>query len=209
MQRRVICSDCGYEFPLGHETHHDRDPCLNCGSSAITVEIYTTDELNVTEEVTLGVGPTQHDRDAARRWRETSGELARLEQPLPNAQHETIFDAQRRLHLVFIELWAMREAVIRQDVSTATVTAAIKNSPMGMALAHDLGNVAKHGPLRGSPMSPYKPDLGAIRAERSGSGVEWRFNLVVQHGPNELEGLKVARDAVDEWERYLKQWNLL
>ena len=208
MDQRVSCSKCGHEFPVGYATRSDREPCPDCGGQGLSVEIHAADELNVAMEVSIGVGPSEHDRTSARRWAEAAAELASLEQPLPDAEHKTIFDAQRRLHHVLVDLWALREAVIREGVAKQVVDTAIKGDPVGLALAHDLGNVAKHGPLKNPPMSPDKPTFDGIRAERSGSGGPWRFRAVIQHGQHERDGLKVARHAVDKWKHLWKQWNL-
>lgn len=159
-------------------------------------------------ELPIGVGPSEHSRTSARRWAEAASELTSLEQPLPDAKQETIFDAQRRLHHVLIDLWALREAVIHEGVAREVVDAAIKGDPLGLALAHDLGNVAKHGPLTRPPMSPHKPTFDGIRAQAPGSGGQWRFKAAKGHGQTELEGLEVARRAVDKWNELLKQWNL-
>ena len=102
----------------------------------------------------------------------------------------------------------LREAVIHAGVARRVVNTAIKNDPTGMALAHDLGNVAKHGPLRSPPMSPHKPVFEGTRAERPGSGGPWRFRALVRHGQHERDGIQVARAAVDHWGNYLNQWNL-
>jgi hypothetical protein len=110
---------------------------------------------------------------------------------------------------VLIDLWALREAVIREGVARQLVDAVVKGDPAGMALTHDLGNVAKHGPLTHPPMSPAKPTFGQMMAERPGSGGEWHFKAVVFDGYSERGGLETARNAVNTWESYLKQWHLL
>jgi hypothetical protein len=166
-------------------------------------------ELNIASELTIGMGPTDHERTLARRWNEARQELLALEQPPPDATQDTLFDAQRRMHSLFIELWALREAAIRQGVSAPTVNAALKSDQDGMALAHDLGNVAKHGPLKNPPMSGHKPTFDGLMAERPGSGGQWRLKIKIQHGPDERDGLTVARRAVDGWEALLKTWNVL
>ena len=147
MDQRVSCSQCGHVFPAGYATRSDREPCPSCGGRGLSVQTEAADELNVAMEVTIGVGPSEHDRTRARRWAEAANELASLEQSIPDAEQATIFDAQRSLHHVLIDLWALREAVIREGVARHVVDAAIKGNPLGLALAHDLGNVAKHGPL--------------------------------------------------------------
>lgn len=209
MHQRVACSDCGHEFSNGYAAGTEREPCPDCGSRGLAIEIHVTDELNVTTGMSVGVGPSVHDRTPARRWSEAAAGLALLEQPLPNAQEATLLDAQRRLHHVLIDLWALREAVTREGVARQIVDSAIKSDSLGMALTHDLGNVAKHGPLKNPPISSDKPIFGKIMAERPGSGGSWRFRAVIRHGQHERDGLEVTRNSVDNWEHYLQQWNLL
>jgi hypothetical protein len=127
-----------------------------------------------------------------------------LEQPLPNAETTTLLDAQRRLHAVFVELWALREAAIRDGAPN--VDDAINHSRQAMALAHDLGNLAKHGVLKQPPRTGHPPVFGPPRAERPGSGGTWRFQLTVEHAGQTRDALDLARQAVDEWDRHLRSW---
>lgn len=209
MDQRATCSDCGHEFPNGYAARTEREPCPDCGSRGLAIEIHVADEVDVAMAMSVGIGPTAHDRTSARRWSEAAAELVLLERPLPNTEPATLFDAQRRLHHILIDLWALREAVIREGVAKQIVDSAIKSDSQGMALTHDLGNVAKHGPLKNPPMSSDSPVFGNIMAERPGSGGSWRFKAVIQHGQHDRDGLEVARQSLDKWKHYLELWNLL
>jgi hypothetical protein len=207
---RTTCSACGHEFPLGSEQVVDRPPCDACGHRGVTIQLGIASELNIASSFSLGVGPGHHDRDSAGRWRETVDEVSRLEQSLPEQPDNSyLLDAQRRLYHVFIELWALRESVIREGVSDQLVKAMLKGHPDGAALAYDLGNVAKHGPLTRPPMSPHKPTFGALQATRPGAGPPWNLSLEVHHGPRVVNALAVAREAVDQWEAALSSWGLI
>lgn len=207
---RTFCSACGHEFPAGSEQDTGRPACPACGYRGVTIQLGIASELNVAGSLSISVGPGEHQRNAGRRWREAAAELARLETVWPE-QPSTAdqLDAQRRLYQVFIELWALRESVQLEGVPRQTANAMLKSHPDGAALAHDLGNVAKHGPLTHPPMSPDKPTFGALRATRPGAGPPWRVGLEIHHGRRVVDALAVARKAVDQWEAALKLWGLL
>lgn len=86
----------------------------------------------------------------------------------------------------------------------------IDTSPIAIALAHDLGNVAKHGsPLTRPPRSGYQPTFRLPQATRPGSGGPWMFRLDVGYDGTSVNGVDVARNAVDKWPEYLTGWGLV
>lgn len=151
VDQRVSCSNCGHEFPPGYAAQADRVPCPDCGGQGLSVELHVADEINVAMEVSIGVGPSQHLRMPARRWAVAAAELASLEHPLRDAEHDTLFEAQRRLHHVFIDLWALREAMIHAGVAKQVVNSAIKNDPTRHGLGPCPRQRRRHGPLRSPP----------------------------------------------------------
>jgi hypothetical protein len=126
-----------------------RSPCRQCEVTGIALAIEAAEEISMAQEAVVGMGPTDYERTAARRWREADAELQALEQPLADAEGDTVLNAQRRLHALFVELWSLRESAIRDGVKESSVDNAISQSPHVLALAHDRGNLAKHGAPRG------------------------------------------------------------
>lgn len=125
----VSCAACGHPMDpaMAHDT--DRGSCPECGSTGIAIAIGIAEEINIAGSMRVGQGPGDYERDALRRWREADAEVAILEQPLPDRSTETVIDAQRRLHAVFIDLWSLRETLIKgHAVSARDVDAAINAS---------------------------------------------------------------------------------
>jgi hypothetical protein len=86
--------------------------CAKCGGTGIAIAIGIAEEIDIASELEVGYGPGDHERDAARRWRDADAEVRALEQPLTNDDRDAILDAQRRLHAVFVDLWSLRETLI-------------------------------------------------------------------------------------------------
>jgi hypothetical protein len=165
--------------------------------------------VDIASSLTIAQGPADHERDAVRRWRDTATELTELEKPLPDVHRDTLFEAQRRLHHVFIELWALREATISHGVDKAVVDAAIDADRDGLALAHDVGNLAKHGSLSRPARSGHKPTFGRVFGVQPGAGGEISFSLGVNWDGIEVDGLRLARRAVNAWEQSLTRWGVV
>jgi hypothetical protein len=198
----VYCSACGYALPSGV-----RSPCPLCGGEATTTEVRIEETLIVTDDMGGESGPTEVGRSAARRWSESAAEVSRLEQPLPDATSSTAEEWQTRLHHVFVDLWSLREAAILEGVPDTAVDRVIDTDP-DLALAHDLGNLAKHGQLTKRTRSGAVPQLQAPRAVFQGSGPP-RFAARIVHGPGIRDGVQVARAAANAWEAHLRGWGVL
>jgi hypothetical protein len=189
----------------------ERGPCATCGGTGIAIAIGIAEEIDIATELAVGYGPGDYERDAARRWRDAHSEVHGLEQPLTGDDHDTILDAQRRLHAVFVDLASLRETLIDEhSISKQDVDAVIDGSPSVIALAHDLGNVAKHGsPLTSAARSGHQPTFGQPLAVRPGSGGTPVFQLNIEYDGTTASGVDVARQAIDEWRVYLAGWGVL
>lgn len=205
----ATCGGCDHAMDPIVAQDPDRAPCPRCGSPNIAVAVGIAEEINIAGRIDVGVGTADYARDAARRWEDADAEVYALEQPLPDSSRETILNAQRRLYAAFIDLWSLREALLREDgIACRSVDEIIEASAV-IALAHDLGNVAKHGsPLR-SPRSGPQPIFLQPLATRAGSGGPWKFRLNVEHGRTTADGVDIARRAIDEWRDALTNWGLL
>lgn len=207
----VSCGECGQPLDPTVAQDSDRDPCPQCGSTGIAIAIGIAEEINIACGIDVGAGPGDYERDAVRRWTEADAEVHALEQPLPGNDRDTILDAQRRLYAVFIDLWSMRETLIDEHgIAPRDVDDVIDKSPKAVALAHDLGNVAKHGsPLTRRPRSGRQPTFHQPQAMRLGSGGQWRFRLNVGYDGTSVNAVDIAREAVEKWRETLTDWGLL
>lgn len=205
----VTCGECGHAMEPIVAQDPDRAQCSTCGSPNIAIAVGIAEEIDIASGIDIGVGPTDYARDATRRWDDADAEVHALEQPLPDSSRNTILDAQRRLCAVFIDLWSLREALIAEDgIARGSVDDVIGASVV-IALAHDLGNVAKHGSPLHSPRSGHQPEFLQPRATRAGSGGPWKFRLDVEHAGRTADGVGIARRATDEWRQVLTDWGLM
>ena len=206
----VSCGSCGSPMDPIVATDSKRGPCAKCGGIGIAIAIGIAEEIDIASELEVGYGPADHERDAARRWRDADAEVRALEQPLTNDDRDAIHDAQRRLHAVFVDLWSLRETLIDEhSVPRQQVDAVISGSPSVIALGHDLGNVAKHGSPLASPRSGHQPTFGQPLALRPGSGGAPMFQLNVEYDGRTVNGVNIARQVIDEWRRWMAGWGVL
>jgi hypothetical protein len=94
-------------------------------------------------------------------------------------------------------------------VSNAQIEGAI-SAEAALSLLADLANLDKHFILTQPPRSGRVPQIGEVQGSQSGLGEGgWQLEQVIEHNGQELDGLAVAKDAVDAWERCLTDWGLL
>jgi hypothetical protein len=94
-------------------------------------------------------------------------------------------------------------------VTRAVVDAAIDADLNALALAHDVGNLAKHGSLSRRPTrSMHKPAFGPVVGVHPGAGGDIRFKLVINWAGAEVDGLDLAQRAVGAWGQLLTRWGL-
>lgn len=199
------CTTCGHTL----DATADGGPCPSCGGTGVVVSFELTEKITVTVDLVEEFGPGDSDRDAVRRWRDADHALRALEQPLEDGGRDGIHEAQHRLCAVFVELWSLRETLIeRHGINGQAVDGVINQSPTVIALAHDLGNIVKHGsPLKTPPRTGHQPRFGAPKA-RCADGV-CMFRLDVEYGGVTVDAMHVARQAIDEWGRHLTSWGVI
>jgi hypothetical protein len=227
MSQTVSCSSCGYVLDPSVADDPNREPCPQCGGKGIGIqvaraveddaagtagvgyEVTLADEVDVADDLTLSVGPEVYERDAVRGWQEAAAEVQSLEQPLPDHEDETLLDAQRRLRQVFIDLWSLPETAHKKNGVREPVAYGAMHATFETELAHDLGNLAKHGVFNRRTQTGLTPAFGPPRAERPGSGSTLRFRLAIERAGQPCDGVDLARQAVDEWEQHLRSWGLM
>lgn len=117
--------------------------------------------------------------------------------------------AQHELHSFFIQTYHLKDALIKEtSIAAATIEAAVTDSP-DLALLADLANLDKHGRLNRPPRSGTLPQIGIPQGIDDGVVPGWRLSLPIQHGAVTLDGLDVARHAVQAWEQAFRQWGLI
>jgi hypothetical protein len=190
-----------------------RPPCPKCGASGIAVELQAAEELTIVEELTIALEPADQSRDWKRRWEEVQRELERVRSPhAEQLSGDAIHAARQQLHSFYIQTYHLKDALKLEGpalgVSPQAVEDAITNDP-DLSLLADLANLDKHGKLTRPPRSGDAP-TDSVRGVQAGSGEGgWRLEVTVAHHGKALDGLRVARAAIDAWRRHLIAWGLL
>jgi hypothetical protein len=132
------------------------------------------------------------------------------------ASSDAIHAARHQLHSFFVQAYslkdALKEAALRDayclslGVKPEDIETAINNDAR-LTLLADLANLDKHEILR-RPRSGFIPKIAKVSAV-SDSDSGWRLSMRIEHGPRRLDGLGVARDAVDAWRSALTALGLL
>jgi hypothetical protein len=155
------------------------------------------------------ITPNDHERDVVRRWREADATFSVVEQPLGQPVDSAILAAQRFLTVVLADIWSLNEAAQRAGIDKNVVKAAIQASRETLALAHDLGNYVKHGPLTWDGLTDGRPTLGPPQAKTGSVGTSTTFSQSAFLEGDEFSAVDVARQALGEWESLLRGWALL
>ncbi len=164
--------------------------------------------------VQAALKPGEQARNWKRRWREIQAELQRLlTERTETLSGDAIMDAQRQLLAFYVHAYHLKDALKAEaakiGVSKAQIEGAI-SAEAALSLLADLANLDKHFILTQPPRSGYVSQIGEVQGSQSGSGEGgWQLEQVIEHNGQELDGLTVARDAVDAWERCLTNWGLL
>lgn len=160
--------------------------------------------------LTLTLTPADTSRGWKRRWAEAQRDLARLEQLRTDAlSGDAVNSARHELGSFFIQTYHLKDALIKEtSIPKADIEAAVTASP-DLALVADLANLDKHGHLDKPPRSGIVPQIGAPQGIADGVVPGWSLSLPIRHGPATLDGLDVARRAIQAWEQTLRRWGLI
>jgi hypothetical protein len=113
--------------------------------------------------------------------------------------------ANHRLQSFYIQTYHLKDSL--KNV-VPTIEADISADPV-LSLLADLANLDKHSQLNRPPRSGEVPRILSVSGEEAGSWGGWRLRLQSQHKGLTLDGLDVAREAMDAWRVYLKACGLL
>jgi hypothetical protein len=158
--------------------------------------------------------PGDQGRDWRRRWEEVQRELADL--LVPHSERlsgDAIHAAAYRVQSFFIQAYHLKDALKADEsahgVPGTAIETAITNDA-DLALLADLANLGKHLQLTKPPRSGNAPAVGPARGVTSTSqGADWQLAMTITHAGKTLNGLDVARAAVDAWQHHLSNWGLI
>ncbi len=122
-----------------------------------------------------------------------------------------IHGGAQQLFSFFIQVFHLRDALIAVEKlagmpSAKDVNEAIRSDPR-LSLMADLANSDKHVELTRKPWSGLKPSVESLSGEDCDGG--WRLRVKILHGDKHLDGLSVARDAINAWAEKLRSWGLV
>jgi hypothetical protein len=158
--------------------------------------------------------PGDQSRGWRRRWEEAERELEALLAPSTEPlSGDSIHAARRRLHSFYVQTYHIKDALIAEEASTGVsrqlIEKAITDDP-DLSLLADLANLDKHGKLTKPPRSGHVPIIRSVEGDVPDSTSEgWRLRLTVDHGGSSLDGLEMARKAMDAWRRTFASWGLV
>jgi hypothetical protein len=213
-QNRVTCSACGAERSPGVAHESPRSSCSRCGSTAISVHIGVAEEINVAESLSLALRPAEQMSGWQRRWADIQRDVRALSAPQTSEPSgEAVEEARHRLHSFFVQAYHLKDALKAESsthgVSGAAVEAAIGGDPY-LALLADLANLDKHDRLNRPPRSGDVPVIRSTQGVREGAATGgWRLEVELAHAGRQLDGLDVARRAVEAWRWHLQGWGLI
>jgi hypothetical protein len=208
----VSCPRCGARWPAEFAHTVPRPACPDCGATGVGIAYSLTlaEEIDIADELTASLRPTDQSRGWQRRWTELQRDLDRLHEPRTvQLSGEAIQGARQELQSFYIQAYHLKDALKLEEPSLASaVESAISSDPM-LALLADLANVEKHFQLSNEPRSGDVPSI-EVQGTQAGSGKgAWRLEATILHHAKRLDGLEVARAAIESWRRHLTAWDLL
>jgi hypothetical protein len=207
---RVTCAVCGAERPSELASGAPMTPCPTCGRETLGVAISAraTIRLGGSAAPSLGIDPK---RDWRRHWAEVERELAELQTPLSGGMSaDAVAAASQRLRAFYVDCFHLKDTLKAEASSIGIAAKVIENvtqQDTQLALLGDLANLSKHSKPPRSPRSGAVPRIVAESATPHPQG--WTLALGVEHKGQALDGLQVARDAVDAWRNALNGLGLI
>jgi hypothetical protein len=203
---KISCSNCGESLDPSWAHLAPRPPCPACGHRGVAIAVGIVEEINVASSLNVVMHPHDTDRNWRRRWTELEREWSNIDRPIAETMSGVAINAaNHRLQSFYIQAYHFKDALksVAPDVESA-----ISAHP-ALALLADLANLDKHSQLNRSPRSGEVPTIVSLSGEESGSGGGWRLRLRIHHKGQTLDGMNVAREAMDGWRAYLKTSGLL
>lgn len=203
---KISCNNCGESLDPSWAHRWPRPPCPACGQHGVAIAVGIAAEVNIAGSVSVGMHPHDTDRNWRRRWTELESEWSKLDQPITETMSGAAINAaNHRLQSFYIQGYHLKDALKSVDPA---VESAISADP-ALALLADLANLDKHSRLIRRPRSGGVPMIVSVSGEQPGSRGSWRLRLKIQHKGRTLDGMDVAREAMDAWRAYLKTSGLL
>ncbi|MDD3816227.1 MAG: hypothetical protein PHZ02_16465 [Desulfocapsaceae bacterium] len=103
---------------------------------------------------------------------------------------------------------ALKEAAKELGLKPSDVEGAITKDAR-LAILADLANIDKHVLLNRPPRSGAIPSIERISGVDDIANSGWKLSAQIRHGESILDGLAVAREAVNAWQEWLKTWRLI
>jgi hypothetical protein len=213
ISQNVRCAKCGAVLPADFASMASRPPCPACDEFGIAVELGIAEELDLAESLSVSLVPGDQSNGWERRWEEAQEQLRHLVSPRSGElSGQAIHAAQYELLNFFVHAYHIKDALKAESASIGLIERQIEDAIDAnptLALLADLANLNKHFELTKPPRSGHVPTIGPVKGTQSGSGDGgWRLELTVEHAGKTLDGLKIAREVIAEWQRQLAGWGL-
>jgi hypothetical protein len=209
----VQCSECGADRPPELVTGAPPPPCPDCGGTALKIGVSESVAVTAALSVVAELTPPFEDRDWRHRWERLQAHEAELSKARTQAlSGASIQGARDELHSFYIQAYHLKDA-LKNDAAALgfkpqEVEAAINTKP-ALELAADLANLDKHGVFN----KGYKVRSGHTPRTVDVSGITvpdgWRLNLIIQHGPQQIDGVTLASEIIDQWREVLTKFGVI
>jgi hypothetical protein len=205
----AYCAGCGRDRSKDLSVNNTkRTPCPNCGMTSLGFARAMTETLTMSTSLSTSLSPGVQDRDWRLKWQQLEARLPRVSGPRTEQRSTAaIHSATQDLFEFFVSAYHLKDAVIADKVvSKQAVEDAINHSPT-LALLADLANLDKHRKLTKPPRSGGVPVVAKVSDISAGPG--WQLVVSICHKGAMVDGVAFTTQAVDEWRRHLRAWNLL
>ena len=111
--------------------------------------------------------------------------------------------------LVFEQFPSLRDSFVGTHLQLG-IDNAINQHRATMGLAHDVGNLSKHGklnPKNHPPQSGHIPTFCELAAEKPPASDHVRLRATLHVNGQEVDALELARRALDDWREALIELN--
>lgn len=208
----VICSKCKASRPSELAQGGARSPCPECGETSLIIGVSLAESISAADYLQSALIPGNQVRDWKQRWKFVQDELRDILRPHTETRSaESIHSAVQRLFSFYVLTYHLKDALkdaaselrlIRSDIESAIT------EDTRLALVADLANQDKHSKLARSPRSGIVPFISQI-AGVDGLVHGWQLSVQIKHGDAMLDGLSVAKNAVEAWREKLSAWQLV
>jgi hypothetical protein len=103
-----------------------------CGNTAavstvwargVSIGIKIVEDLNISESIDVALQPQNADRDWRRKWNEIEHDLREIDREFdPPLSGPAILTANQRLHLLYVQMYSLRDALIHDQGAPVTET---------------------------------------------------------------------------------------